>query len=195
MFILKLEQNLFYECRPEKMEGVQEEKQGDSVFRTLKVDFDTEVETMTVEKRKYPYFFKYYLYWNGDRETVLDFKEEKTIRFILGFYKRYCPEYLKNSEYSGDPEQRLADYFYTEKVPGEAMQHFKAAGEEMDDMESMENSSEIEEPAVSTMEGYHEFNKEEKDDLAGQLDALKSKFADELAQLQELMDKQKGDTK
>ena len=76
----------------------------------------------------------------------------------------------------------LADYFYTEKVPGEAMQHFvpgKGAVKE----------EEPGKPAMSHLEGYHEFTEEEKQDIGGQLDALKSQFADQLKELEGLLKK------
>ena len=189
MFKLKLEQNLFYECSPEYIKEAAEEQKGDSVFRTLKMDPGAGAESITIERRKYPYFFKYYLYLNEDREHPVDFKTEEGIKILHAFYKKYRPEYLKISDYEEGTEKALSDYFYTEKVPGEAMQHFQAAGEEMEETDPLKQKEKEAEPAVSTMEGYHEFNVEEKEDIAGQMDALKSQYAEELAKLQALIKK------
>ena len=57
MQVLKLEQNIFEEIG--KLSFVTEEMKGDSVFRSISVDFYETVKKKTVEKRKYPYFYKY----------------------------------------------------------------------------------------------------------------------------------------
>ena len=57
MQVLKLEQNIFDEIG--KLSFVTEEMKGDSVFRSIPVDFYETVKKITVEKRKYPYFYKY----------------------------------------------------------------------------------------------------------------------------------------
>lgn len=189
MFILKLEQNLFAECSPEKIASAKEYKKGDSIFRTLEVDFAQNIKTMTVEKRKYPYFFKHYLYWNENLEKEVDLKEEEAKKFLLAFYRRYRPEYLKEMSVEYEEGKNLADYFQTDKIPGESMQHF-TAGEGAVSEETLEKKKE--EPAYAALEGYHEFNEEEKQDISGQLDALKNQFADQLKELEELMNLQKG---
>ena len=193
MFILKLEQNLFHECSPDKIFDVKEEHRGESVFRTLSVDFYPSVDTMTVERRKYPYFFKYYLYWDGDLWNPIDFKTEEAAVFLLAFYKKYCPHYVKNPLYKAEDKKELADYFYTERIPGESMQHYGAGGKTFGETCPKASEKQEEKPAVSTLEGYHEFNEEEKKDIGGQLDALKAQFADQLAELSGLLKEQKGE--
>lgn len=189
MFILKLEQNLFAECSTKKIASAKEYEKGDSVYRSLEVDFYENVKTMTVEKRKYPYFFKHYLYFDENLTEAIEFKAEETKKFLLAFYEKYCPEYLKENPVQYEEGKELADYFQTEKVPGESMQHF-VVGEGAISEEELEAKKE--EPAVSVLEGYHKFDEEEKQDISSQLDALKDQFADQLKELENLMNLQKG---
>ena len=42
------------------------------------------------------------------------------------------------------------------------------------------------------LDGYHEFSADEKKDVGGQLDALKSQFADQLKELEALMGKKEN---
>lgn len=186
MLVLKLEQNLFQELNKEKIESVREWAEGDSVFRQIDVDFYEGVLTMTVEKRKYPYFYKYYLYLGENLEKNVELRSEAGAKFILAFYKKYCPDYLKNPIYNEEIGMKPEEYFYMEKVPGESMQHFipgKGLEEEV-------NGQQEDVPAYSgSMEGYHEFTEEEKSDISGQLDALKDQFADQLKELEALMGK------
>ncbi|MDO4554304.1 MAG: hypothetical protein Q4B70_04060 [Lachnospiraceae bacterium] len=209
MFILKLEQNLFNECSPKKIKEAEEYQEGESIFRTLFVDFYDSVKKMTVEKRKYPYFFKYYLYWDENLSEPVDFKSEEGTDFLLGFYKKYCPSYLKKEVFigkentNGNPDaskkkKRLEDYFETNQIPEEAMQRFVAGGalDFEDDKETSDNQEESAgqkkaepAPAVSVFSGYHEFNEEEKQDIGSQLASLKAQFADQLLELDQLMKK------
>lgn len=185
MFVLKLEQNLFAELAPDKINSVEEKKEGDSLFRTLAVNFWDGAKKITVEKRKYPYFYKYYLYLDEGTEPV-DLKSEQGIRLLLAFYQTYCPEYVKDSVYDETGEKGLEDYFDREKIPGESMQHYVPG---QGAVEEEENQPEEDQPAVSTLEGYHAFTEEEKGDIGGQLNALKDQFADQLKELEALMKK------
>lgn len=192
MFILKLEQNLFEECNPDKIAQVEERREGDSIYRSLAVDFFDSVEEMTVEKRKYPYFFKYYLYLGTDFSSPADFKNKETERFLLAFYSKYCPEYVKASVYDAESGRVLEDYFEKEKIPGEAMQHFIPGKGPEDREEKKADGLELgegqeEKPAISVLEGYHVFSQEEKQDIGSQLDALKNQFADQLKELNALI--------
>ena len=180
MFALKIAQNLFEECSPDKISDVTETRKEDSVFRTLSIDISGVKKVITVEQRQYPFFYKYELYLDKKWDQPIDFKSKEGILVLLGFYNTYHPEYLKSAVY--EEGKALADYFYTEKVPGEAMQHFvpgKGAVKE----------EEPGKPAMSYLEGYHEFTEEEKQDIGGQLDALKSQFADQLKELEGLLKK------
>ena len=58
MQVLKLEQNIFEELG--KLSFVTEEVKGESIFRSIDIDFYDTVKKITVEKRKYPYFYKYF---------------------------------------------------------------------------------------------------------------------------------------
>lgn len=190
MFVLKLEQNLFDECAPEKRKRVEEQREGDCIFRRLEVDFFEEVEVMTVERRKYPYFYKYYLYWNQNYDSPIDLRTEKGIRFLLAFYGKYCPDYVKDSCYCPQKSTKLEDYFDTEKIPGEAMQHF-VPGKGAENEEACADSSRKDAPAISVLEGYHAFDETEKQNIGNQLDALKDQFADQIKELSKLMEQQK----
>ena len=55
MLVLKLEQNLFQELG--RLPSVNERTEGDSAFRTMDVDFYEGISNVTVEKRKYPFFY------------------------------------------------------------------------------------------------------------------------------------------
>lgn len=189
MFILKLEQNLFAECNPKKIASAKEDRQGDSIFRSLEVDFCENIKTMIVEKRKYSYFFKHYLYWDENLTEPVDFKEEKAKKFLLAFYKKYCPDYLKDSAVEYEEGKELADYFQTAKIPGDSMQHF-VPGEGAVADEELERKKN--QPAYVALDGYHIFDKEEKQHIDSQLDALKDQFADQLKELEGLMNLQKG---
>lgn len=209
MFVLKLEKNVFEELNQDKIPEAVERQEGDSVYRSLSVDFSDLAEIMTVEKRKYPYFYKYYLYLDKELSNPVDFKSEKAVRFLLAFYGKYCPDYVKISVYEPESEKGLEDYFYRERIPGDYMQHFTAAGSEQDgnkqekqvsDSGDYEESGvlrkkkgESDEPAVSVLEGYHAFTEDEKEDIGSQLDALKNQFADQLKDLEALMKQSKRD--
>lgn len=191
MLILKLEQNLFQELDPAKMcpEGIKKvttwlEEEG--LFRSIPVDFFEGVETMTMEKRKYPYFYKYYLYFNGELDTPVALKSELGAKFILAFYQKYHPDYVKDPVYKKELGMKPEEYFYMEKIPGASMQHFvPGKGLEEEVLKEKETT-----PAMSgNLEGYHEFSQEEKQDIGGALDALKGQFADQLKELEALMGK------
>lgn len=184
MVILKIEQNLYEEIK--KIPGVKKEEKGDALFLTIDVDFFDGVQKMTVEKRKYPYFYKYYLYLDGDYSEPVSLKEEKGARFLLAFYLRFCPDYVKNPEYQPDLGMKAEEYFYMERIPGASMQHFipgKGLVEEVLPEEKREAQG------YRALDGYHEFSKEEKADVGSQLDALKNQFADQLKDLNALLSK------
>lgn len=191
MLILKLEQNLFQELDPGKMSltGIKKVTtwlEGDSVFRSTPVDFFEGVSSMTMEKRKYPYFYKYYLYFNEEMEQAIELKSEEGARFLLAFYQKYHPEYVKDPVYKEEMGMKPEVYFYMEKIPGASMQRF-VPGKGLEEEISEEKKNV---PAMSgNLEGYHEFSQEEKQDIGGQLDALKDQFADQLKELEALMGK------
>lgn len=191
MLILKLEQNLFLELDPDKISKDKIKKvttwvDGDSVFRSTPVDFYEGVASMTVEKRKFPYFYKYYLYFNDNFKKNVELRSEEGAKFILAFYGRYSPEYVKNPVYDEAVGMKPEEYFYMEKIPGAAMQHYVPG-------KGLEEELEGEKPQVPVysgqLEGYHAFSKEEQGDISSQLDALKSQFADQLKDLEALMPK------
>lgn len=191
MLILKLEQNLFIELDPgkirmDKIRKVTTWVEGESVFRCTPVDFFDGVTSMTIEKRKFPYFYKYYLYFNDDFTRNVELRTDVGARFILAFYNKYCPDYVKNPVYDETIGMKPEEYFYMEKVPGAAMQHYVPG-------KGLEEELEKEKPKVPVysgqLEGYHEFSKEEQGDISSQLDVLKNQFADQLKELEALMPK------
>lgn len=184
MQVLKLEQNLFEEFG--KLDFVWEEKKEDSLFRTIDVDFYEGVQKATIEKRKYPYFYKYYLYLNGDFENSVSLREDRGAKFLISFYKKFCPDYVKNSDYNKETGMKPDVYFHMEVIPGESMQHFvpgKGSVEEVIPPEKKDAQG------YRALDGFHEFSAEEKKDVGGQLDALKNQFADQLKELEALMGK------
>lgn len=203
MFVLKLEKNIFEELSQDRITEAVERREGDSVYRSLSVDFSDLAEVMIVEKRKYPYFYKYYLYLDKELSNPVDFKSEKGVRFLLAFYGKYCPDYVKTSAYEPESGKGLEDYFYRERIPGDYMQHFTAAESETDGIQQEKQESdsgdyeksaafekkkgEADEPAVSVLEGYHAFTEDEKEDIGSQLDALKNQFAEQLKDLEGLL--------
>lgn len=184
MLILKLEQNLFQELGG--ISHVEERQEGDSVWREIDVDFCEGVSKVCVERRKYPFFYKYYIYFNGDFSTNIELRQEEGAKFLIGFYERFCPSYVKQPQYDAaigmDPEV----YFYMDQIKGEAMQHFipgKGLAEELEETEAKK------EDGYRALEGYHSFSEEEKKDVGSQLDALKEQFADQMKELEALMGK------
>lgn len=193
MLILKLEQNLFQELDPAKMSlaGIKKVTtwlEGDSVFRSSPVDFFEGVSSMTMEQRKYPYFYKYYLYFNEEMEEAVSLKSEEGARFLLAFYEKYHPEYVKSPVYKEEIGMKPEEYFYMEKIPGASMQRF-IPGKGLEDEICSEQNQEAAPAMSGNLEGYHEFSQEEKQDIGGQLDALKGQFADQLKDLEALMGK------
>lgn len=184
MRILKLEQNLFEEMR--KLPAAKEERSGDSVFYTMDVDFCQGVSEMTVEKKKYPYFYKYYLYLNGNRKESVSLRSEEGARFLLAFYNEYCPDYVKNSVYNEEIGMEPEVYFYMDMIPGESMQHFIPGKGSVEEIMGPDKKNV---QGYRVLEGYHEFSEDEKKDVDGQLDALKNRFADQLKELEALMGK------
>lgn len=184
MLVLKLEQNLFQELG--RLPSVNERTEGDSVFRTMDVDFYEGISNVTVEKRKYPFFYKYYLYFNGNLSENVELRQEEGARFLIAFYSKFCPSYVKNPVYNVETGMDPEEYFHMDLIEGEAMQHFvpgKGLVEELEGPEKKDNQG------YRALEGYHEFSEEEKQDVGGQLDALKNQFADQLKELEALMGK------
>lgn len=194
MLILKLEQNLFQELDPNQLslKGIKKVTtwlEEDSVFRSTPVDFFDGVREMTVERRKYPFFYKYYLYLGEDLTKNVELRSETGARFLLAFYQKYHPDYVKDPIYKEEIGMDPEVYFYMEKIPGASMQRF-IPGKGLEDEVEPAPKKEEEGPVMSTvLEGYHEFTKEEKTDIGSQLDALKSQFADQLKDLEALMGK------
>lgn len=184
MQVLKLEQNLYEEFG--KLAFAKEEGKGDSVFRSINVDFLDGVEKATAEKRKYPYFYKYYLYFGDDFENNISLREKKGAEFLIAFYQRFCPDYIKNPVFDGNIGMDPAVYFHMELIPGETMQHFVPGKGSADELIPPEKKDA---QGYRALDGYHEFSAEEKKDVGGQLDALKSQFADQLKELEALMGK------
>ena len=184
MQVLKLEQNIFEEFG--KLAFVKEEVKADSVFRSIDVDFFDGIEKAVVEKRKYPYFYKYYLYLGDDFTNHITLREEKGARFLLAFYQRFCPDYIKNPEYDEVLGMKPDYYFHMEVIPGESMQHFIPGKGSVDEVIPPEKKDA---QGYRVLEGFHEFSEEEKKDVGGQLDALKNQFADQLKELEALMGK------
>lgn len=197
MLILKLEQNLFLELDPAniKEQGINHVTtwvKEDSIFRSMPVDFFEGVEAMTVERRKYPFFYKYYLYLGNDLSNNVELRSEKGAKFILAFHQKFHPEFIKNPIYKEDIGMKPEEYFYMEKIPGGSMQHFVPGKGLVEELEPSKGEKE-ETPVMSTvLEGYHTFTAEEKNDIGGQLDALKSQFADQLKDLEALMGKKEN---
>lgn len=184
MQVLKLEQNLFQELG--KIDGVIEKKKGESIFRTLRTDLFSGLQTITAEKRKYPYFYKYYLYFGEDLENPVSLREEKGAEFLIRFYEHFCPAYVKNNVYNKEAGMQPDLYFHMDVIPGESMQHY-VPGEGAVDEKPEEEKKEMQ--GYRALEGYHEFSEEEKQDVGSQLDALKDQFADQLKELEALMGK------
>ena len=184
MQVLKLEQNLFEEIR--KIPSVMEEKKGDSVFLSIDVDFYGDVKKATVEKKKYPYFYKYYLYLGDDLEESVSVREKAGAEFLIAFYKKYCPDYVKNGKYEDEIGMKPDYYFHMNLVPGESMQHFVPGKGSVEEVipEEKRNAQ-----GYQALDGFHKFSEEEKKDVGGQLDALKSQFADQLKDLEALLGK------
>jgi len=184
MQVLKLEQNIFEEFG--KVAFVGEWTKGDSVFRSLDVDFFNQITKATVEKRKYPYFYKYYLYFEDDFENIISLRDKDGVEFLIAFYQRFCPDYVKNPVFDEDIGMNPADYFYMEMIPGESMQHFVPGKGLVDEVLPPEKKGA---QGYRVLDGFHEFSEEEKKDVGGQLDALKNQFADQLKELEALMGK------
>jgi hypothetical protein len=186
MQVLKLEQNLFHEIG--KLPFFTEMVKGDSVFRSMDVDFYPNVKKITMEKRKYPYFYKYYLYFGDDLEQNLSFREKAGAEFLIGFYLKFCPEYVKNPVYNEEIGMKPEEYFHMQMIPGESMQHFVPGKGSVEEVvpEEKRNAQ-----GYQALDGFHQFSEEEKKDVGGQLDALKSQFADQLKELEALMGKKK----
>ena len=184
MQVLKLEQNIFEEFG--RLSFVTEEAKGDSIFRTIQVDFFDGVEKATVEKRKYPYFYKYYLYFGDDFENSRSFREKEGAEFLIAFYQKYCPDYVKNPVFDEETGMKPDVYFHMSVIPGESMQHFVPGKGSVEEVipEEKRNAQ-----GFRALDNYHEFSQEEKTDIGGQLDALKSQFADQLKDLEALLAK------
>lgn len=183
MQVLKLEQNLFLELG--KLNHVKETTKGDSVFRTIPVDFLEDVEQVTVEKKKYPFFYKYYLYFGEDFANPESLREERGAQFLISFYQKFCPNYVKNPIYDKNIGMKPDMYFHMEIIPGEAMQHFVAGEGAVEEISEEKNDVQ----GYFAMEGYHMFSEEEKKDVSSQLDALKDQLADQMKELEALMGK------
>ena len=184
MQVLKLEQNIFEEFG--KTAGAVEETRGDSVFRTITVDFYGDVAKATVEKRKYPYFYKYYLYFGEDFENNKSVREKEGAEFLIAFYQKYCPDYVKNPVFDEETGMKPDVYFHINVIPGESMQHFIPGKGSVEEVipEEKRNAQ-----GYQALDGFHKFSEEEKKDVGGQLDALKSQFADQLKDLEALLGK------
>jgi hypothetical protein len=188
MQVLKLEQNIFEELG--KLSFVTEERKGDSVFRSIPVDFYETVKKITVEKRKYPYFYKYYLYFGDDSGQEISFREKAGVEFLIAFYQKYCPEYVKNGRYDEEAGVKPDLYFHMNLIPGESMQHFVPGKGSVEEVipEEKRNAQ-----GYRALDGFREFTAEEKKDVGSQLDALKGQFADQLKDLEALLGKKLGD--
>lgn len=184
MQVLKLEQNLFEEMR--KLPSVMEEKKGDSVFLSIDVDFYEDVKKATVEKKKYPYFYKYYLYLGDDLEESVSIREKVGAEFLMAFYKTYCPDYVKNGTFEEEIGMKPDYYFHMNLIPGESMQHFVPGKGSVEEVVSKEKRNA---QGYQALDGFHKFSEEEKKNVGGQLDALKSQFADQLKDLEALLGK------
>ncbi|MBE5956136.1 MAG: hypothetical protein E7253_06765 [Lachnospiraceae bacterium] len=182
MQVLKLEQNLFEELG--RIVSVTEEARDDSLFRSMAVDFYKKAEKITVEKRKYPYFYKYYLYFGEDLLNPVSLREREGAEFLIAFYQKFCPDYVKNPNFDEEAGMKPDLYFHMNLVPGESMQHFvpgKGSVEEVIPKEKRDAQG------FRVLDGFHEFSEEEKKDVGGQLDALKNQFADQLKELEALL--------
>ena len=190
MLLLKLENDLFLELDPnklstDKISKVTVEVKEDSVFRSIPVDFFYGVTVMTMEKRKFAFFYRYFLYFNEDYSKNMELRSELGARFVLAFYNRYFPEYVKNPVYDESIGMKPEEYFYMEKMQGAAMQQFSAEK----GMEEGREEKNPDAPVYSEMEGYHAFEEKDTEDFSSQMDALKSQFADQLKDLEGLMAK------
>lgn len=176
MLILKLEQNLFEELG--KVPFVVERQEGDSVWRTMDVDFCEGIFKVAVERRKYPFFYKYYIYFNEELSRNAELRQEQGARFLICFYQRFCPSYVKEPIYDAECGMDPERYFHIDRIEGEAMQHFVPGKGLVKELEEKEQDQ-----GYRALEGYHEFSEEEKQDVGSQLDALKDQFADQLKEL------------
>jgi len=186
MQVLKLEQNLFEEIG--KLADSVEEREGSSVFRSMDGDFYKEMKKITVEKRKYPYFYKYYLYFGDDRKKNVSLREKEGAEFLIAFYQKFCPAYIKDPKFDEEAGMIPDRYFHMNVIPGESMQHFVPGKGSVKEVipEEKRNAQ-----GYQALDGFHKFSEEEKKDVGGQLDALKSQFADQLKELEALMGKRK----
>ena len=102
MLAFTLYKNLYYSLDPDQMEGAEEIRRGDIRFRRLVLDLPEtpEFTELTAEERYVPYGTLYSFYINDDRMHA-DLTDLRTKRFLLAFYRRYFPDYLKE-EYRGD---------------------------------------------------------------------------------------------
>lgn len=191
MLILKLENDLFLELDPDRLRTdrinrVTIEVKKDSVFRSIPVDFFEGVQVMTMERRKYSFFYKYYLYFNEDYSNNIELTTKIGAKFVLAFYNRYFPEYVKNPYYNEEIGMKPDEYFYMEKLQGASLQHY-AADKETDEKQC-DKRTEV--PAYSaSQEGYHAFEENDAQDFTSQMDALKSQFAEQLKDLESFMAK------
>ena len=52
------------------------------------------------------------------------FREKEGAEFLIAFYQKYCPSYVKNPVFDAETGMKPDEYFYMNVIPGESMQHF-----------------------------------------------------------------------
>ena len=211
MFEFTLFKSLFFEMDRYKMDGITETKDGQITSRRLEVSYDKvpEITSITSQERILPMVDRYYFFVNDERLPA-ELSRPEVRQVIYEFYKEKFPQYLKEGIPDDMTDVNILDCFEVFHMPDyrpkyafpglvtledirngnihdEDKPKYSFPGLRLFSQSEKDALAKPDKPAISTYDGYTEFDAEDADKAREQaqdkLAAMKKQFAAQLEAL------------